>query len=340
MGVVSNDIDGRDFKSAYLLYGEEAYLRGFYKNALKNALVNENDTLNYSYYEGAGTNVDEVSQLLQTLPFMADYRVVIVENSGWLSKASSDSDGEEKGAGKYSELIDTIKNLGSDTVVIFVEEKVDKRSKLYKAIQSKGAIEEYAPQTEEKLARWVANMAASYGKKMDLRTSMYLVSESGLDMLLLKNEVDKLVAYCLDREAITEKDVDLLCTHQITNKIFDMISAIALHRQKEALRLYYDLLALRESPFHILTLLVRQYTQMLAVKDGALKGEPASVIASKLGIQEWLAKRYADQTRNMKLSEIKRNLEACANADESIKSGNLIDSMSVELLIVSCSMPV
>ena len=124
MGVVSNDIDGRDFKSAYLLYGEEAYLRGFYKNALKNALVNENDTLNYSYYEGAGTNVDEVSQLLQTLPFMADYRVVIVENSGWLSKASSDSDGEEKGAGKYSELIDTIKNLGSDTVVIFAPNNV------------------------------------------------------------------------------------------------------------------------------------------------------------------------------------------------------------------------
>ena len=118
-----------------------------------------------------------------------------------------------------------------------------------------------------------------------------------------------------------------------------MVTAIALHHQKEALAMYYDLLVLRESPFHILTLLVRQYTRMLAIKDAMQKRIPIAQIAGKLDMQDWLAKKIGDQTRNISLKEIRRNLEACAKADEDIKNGNLTDSMSLELLIVECSMP-
>ena len=103
--------------------------------------------------------------------------------------------------------------------------------------------------------------------------------------------------------------------------------------------MYYDLLVLRESPFHILTLLVRQYTRMLAIKDAMQKRVPIAQIAGTLDMQDWLAKKIGDQTRNISLKEIRRNLEACAKADEDIKNGNLTDSMSLELLIVECSMP-
>ena len=340
MGVVANDLKEKVYKSAYLLFGEEAYLCTFYKNALKKALVNEGDNLNFSYFEGTGTEVTEVINLLTTMPFMAEHRVLIVENSGWFSKAgSSDEEGiSDAGSGRFSELIDTIKALGEDTIIIFSEEKVDKRSKLYKAVQNKGVVEEFVNQTEDSLTKWIINYAKSLNTSIDSNTAYYLVSECGKDMNLLQNELEKLVAYCLDRKVITKADVDNVCTHQVNNKIFDMITAIALHKQKEALRLYYDLLTLRESPFHILTLLSRQYTQMLSVKDGVKKGQGASTIASKMGIQDWLVKRFMDQTRSMSTESIKRNLEACAKADEDIKTGNLTDIMSVELLIISCSM--
>lgn len=344
MGAVQNSIKENAYKSAYLLYGSEAYLRNYYKNALKNALVNEGDTLNYSYFEGPSTNVLEVVDLLQTMPFMAEHRVVIVENSGWLSKAGG-SDGEEntedtKNGNKdqFSMLTDAIKNLSEDTVIIFVEEKADKRSKIYKTITQKGIVEEYAEQTDDQLARWLTNMAKASGKTMSPQAAYYLVNECGKDMLLLTHEMEKLTAWALEKPEITEADIDTVCTHQINNKIFDMISAIAVHRQKEALKLYYDLLTLRESPFHILTLMVRQYTQMLAIKDGMLRNEPAALTGSKIGMQDWLAKKTADQVRRMDIKEIRKNLEACAKADEDIKNGNIVDNMSVELLIISCSM--
>lgn len=339
MGVVANSLSSKEYKNAYLLYGSEGFLRNYYKKALKAALVNEGDNLNYSYFEGTGTNPSEVAGLLSTMPFMAEHRVIIVENSGWMAKSSGE-EGEEKssGDGKLSLVIEGIKNIPEDVIIIFVEEKADKRSKLYKAITSKGVAEEFGEQQDETLARWLINQAKAAGKSMDPATAMYLVSECGKDMFLLEKEIEKLIAWCLDRPGITREDVDTVCTHQVNNKIFDMVTAIAMHRQKEALAMYYDLLVLRESPFHILTLLVRQYTRMLAVKDAMLKKIPLASLAGRLEMQDWLVKKIGDQTRNISLKEIRRNLEACAKADEDIKSGNLTDSMSLELLIVGCSM--
>lgn len=339
MGVVANSLSSKEYKNAYLLYGSEGFLRNYYKKALKVALVNEGDNLNYSYFEGTGTNPSEVAGLLSTMPFMAEHRVIIVENSGWMAKSSGE-EGEEKssGDGKLSLVIEGIKNIPEDVIIIFVDEKADKRSKLYKAITSKGVAEEFGEQQDETLARWLINQAKAAGKSMDSATAMYLVSECGKDMFLLEKEIEKLIAWCLDRPGITREDVDTVCTHQVNNKIFDMVTAIAMHRQKEALAMYYDLLVLRESPFHILTLLVRQYTRMLAVKDAMLKKIPLASLAGRLEMQDWLVKKIGDQTRNISLKEIRRNLEACAKADEDIKSGNLTDSMSLELLIVGCSM--
>lgn len=338
MGVVSNNLSSNEFKPVYLLYGEEAYLRNYYKNALKKALVNEGDNLNYSYYEGNQTDPSEVTGMIQTMPFLAEHRVVIVENSGWFAKAGGDADSDDdKASGKTAALQGAIKEIGEDVVLIFVEEKVDKRSKMYKCVLNKGVAEEYAPQTEDSLARWVSNYAKSSGKMMDAKTAYYLVAEVGSDMMLLQNEMEKLIAWSLDKNTITIDDVETVCTHQVTNKIFDMITAIATHHQKEALNLYYDLLSLRESPFHILSLLVRQYTQMLEVKDLMNKNQPVNMIATKLGSKDWIIKRLADSCRRMKIDDIKACLEACAKADEDIKTGNLTDLLSVELLIVGCS---
>ena len=47
MKVISDDIKKGEFKSVYLLYGEEEYLKKQYRDRLKNAIVGD-DTMNYS----------------------------------------------------------------------------------------------------------------------------------------------------------------------------------------------------------------------------------------------------------------------------------------------------
>ncbi len=306
-------------------------MRIYNKKALKDALVSPDDSLNYSYFEGTSTPVGEVVDLVNTMPFMSDHRLVLCENTGWLAGESGLSDD------KFKMLTDSLTNIGEDIVFAMCEEKVDKRSKLFKFLTKNGSSEEFAKESEETLKRWVAGYLGNSGKKITAAAAEYLITEVGNDMTLLSLEMEKLIAWCLERNEVTINDIDTVCTHQVNGKIFDMITAISEHRQKEALALYYDLLTLRESPFHIQSLLVRQYNNLLAVRDGLDKNYSYVMIADKTGIKDWLVKKMSYIAKKMPLLKIEEAIEACAKAEEDIKTGNMVDVLAIELLIISLS---
>ena len=306
-------------------------MRIYNKKALKDVLVSPDDSLNYSYFEGTSTQVGEVVDLVNTMPFMSDHRLVLCENTGWLAGESGLSED------KFKMLTDSLTNIGEDVVFAMCEEKVDKRSKLFKFLTKNGSSEEFAKESEETLKRWVAGYLGNSGKKITAAAAEYLITEVGNDMTLLSLEMEKLIAWCLERNEVTINDIDTVCTHQVNGKIFDMITAISEHRQKEALALYYDLLTLRESPFHIQSLLVRQYNNLLSVRDGLDKNYSYVTIADKTGIKDWLVKKMSYIAKKMPLLKIEEAIEACAKAEEDIKTGNMVDVLAIELLIISLS---
>ena len=306
-------------------------MRIYNKKALRDALVSPDDSLNYSYFEDTSTQVGEVVDLVNTMPFMSEHRLVLCENTGWLAGESGLSDD------KFTMLTDSLANIGEDVVFVMCEEKVDKRSKLFKFLSKNGSSEEFAKESEETLKRWIAGYLKNSNKKITAAAAEYLLTEVGNDMTLLSLEMEKLIAWCLERDEVTIKDIDTVCTHQVNGKIFDMITAISEHRQKEALALYYDLLTLRESPFHIQSLLVRQYNNLLAVRDGMDRNYSFAMIADKTGIKDWLVKKMSYIAKKMPSAKIEEAIEACARAEEDIKTGNMVDVLAIELLISSLS---
>ena len=80
------DIKSQEYSQLYLLYGEEAYLRKQYRDKMKEALVEPEDTMNQHYYEGKDVNVEEIIDMSDTMPFFANRRVIVIENSGWFQK--------------------------------------------------------------------------------------------------------------------------------------------------------------------------------------------------------------------------------------------------------------
>ena len=80
---LQEDIKTGNFKKAYLLYGEEAYLRQQYKEKLIKALNPDDDTMNFTRFEGKGIEVKEMIDLCETMPFFASARTILVENSGF-----------------------------------------------------------------------------------------------------------------------------------------------------------------------------------------------------------------------------------------------------------------
>lgn len=320
---LNQDIKTGQLNHIYLLYGEEAYLRKQYKDRLKEAIIGD-DTMNYHYYEGKNISVGEIIDQAETMPFFADKRLIILENSGLF-----------KGGGE--ELAEYLKAPAETVYFLFVDTEVDKRSKLYKAVSSKGCAVEFGIQDETTLKRWILGMVKKENKKISESALNYLLEMTGTDMENIRKETEKLFSYCLEKEAITERDIEQICTRRISSHIFDMINAIADRKQKRALELYYELLALREPPMRILSLITRQFNLLLQVKELAEKGYQGRTIGEKVGLPGFIAGKYVTQASRFKKKELRETLKACVEADEAIKMGRMNDNMSVELLIVKYS---
>lgn len=324
MKSLNEDLKTGQFQQIYLLCGEEAYLKKQYKDRLTKAMLPEGDTMNYSYFEGKGVDVREVIDLAETMPFFAERRLIVFENTGFFKSAGT-------------ELADYVKELPETTTFLFVENEVDKRSKLYKAVKAKGRIVELGFQDEAVLKRWVAGNLKKEGKNAAEQTILYFLGKVGTDMENITKELEKLVCYAWDREMITKEDVDEICVTQISNHIFDMVNAVAEKKQKKALDLYYELLALKEPPMRILFLLARQYRILYEVKELMQKGYGRKDIASRAGLHPFAAGKYMDQAKLFKGRELLHILNDAVDLEQWVKTGMISDNLAVEVFLVKYS---
>ena len=322
--MLAEDIKNGTFKASYLLYGEESYLRSQYRNRLTNALIDPADTMNLSRFEGKGIHPEEIIDLAETLPFFAPRRVILVENSEFFKT-------------KCDRLADYLPSMPDTTCLIFVETAVDKRNRLFKTVKDRGRAVEFASQDEATLTKWILGIVKREGKQISKSALSLFLERAGTDMEHISKELEKLLCYTYERESITSQDVEDVCTILTSNRIFDMLRAIAEKNQKQALELYYDLLTLKESPRGILTLLGRQFQQLLLVRSLMAKGYGQPSIASKTGIAPFIIRRLMGQARNFTDEQLPAALADCAKAVEDVTAGRINDVMSVELLLVKYS---
>ena len=291
--IVAHIKEGK-FSPVYLLYGQEDYLRLLYRDKLRVAILPPEDTMNYSYFEGKDIDLGEVESIADTVPFFSEQRLILIENSGLFKK--------------QNDFADYLKTMPDTTKIIFVEAEVDKRNKLFKAVKKLGTVAELNGSPEKDLKVWAAAYLKKNGKNITEQNLLYSFQKVGVDMKSLENEMDKLIAYSMDETIITREMLDEVCVEQTEGKIFQMIDAIGMKDQDQALRLYYDLLEVREKPMSILFLIIRHFTILNQLKDLSRLGLAAGEVASKVGIPPFTVRKYQSQVKNFKGKAIIRNL--------------------------------
>jgi DNA polymerase-3 subunit delta len=319
MQTLAQDMKDRTFKSVYLLYGEETFLKNSYKNQLK-ASITQGDTVNFNQFDGKGIGVRELISLSDTMPFFAEKRLILIEDSGFFKSPAE-------------ELSSYLSQIPDTTCMIFVESEVDKRSKMFKRVKEVGYVCEMERQNLNQLAKWAGTLLGREGKKITGNTMELFLHKTGDDMENIKMELEKLISYTLGREVIEADDVEAICTERVTNKIFDMVAAIVNRQTRKAMDLYEDLLTLKEPPMRILFLIARQFNQLLQVKELMGKGLDKSGIAAKLKVPPFAAGKLMPQARTFSKEDILSYVNLCVDAEEAVKTGRLGDRMAVELLL-------
>ena len=321
MKEVNRDIKEDKFKSIYLLYGDEDYLKRYYKNRLSSA-ISRGNSMNYTFLEGKNIDVDLFITKSQVMPFLADRKCIVIENSNWFKTTNEQ-------VNKY------IEHLPATTHVVFVEENVDERNKLFKKVKSMGyTLKLVHPDTKE-LIDWIERGVKSVGKSMSTANKYLLLEYVGNDMERLSNELAKLISYAGHNQFINRDDILEITSSSIESKVFELVSDMINKKISKALKLYNDMLALKESPYNILYLIARQFNQLLIVKDMSELGINSEKIAETINLKKFIVEKLIKQARGFDKNNLKNYLQMCVEMETRAKTGIIDDKNMITLLIVS-----
>lgn len=317
---IENELRTNQFSRFHLLYGEERYMVRYYKNALTGKLANPDDEMNRTVFREQDIEASAIAEAAQVLPFFAERRLLIVEDSGFFSKSS--------------DMADYVDSFPETTYVIFVEREVDKRNRLYKWFGKNGCVTECVPQQERMLKQWITGYLKKAGKVMSVPNIELLLERIGTDMEMLSNELEKLIAYVGERTIVEQEDIQTISNGLAVSKIFDMIDAVANKEKDKALSLYDDLLANKEAPMSILYMFSRHINILLQIKEGIGLGLNRREIAKKCGVPEFTVDKYRRQTEQFSRKALLQMLELRADYEERFKTGRLQDQLAVELFLI------
>lgn len=320
MKVLNQDLKNQTFRKVYLLYGNEAYLKNQYRERLKKAILGE-DTMNLMVVNGKDAVLSELRSFTDTMPFFAEKRLVLLNDTGLL-KASSEGFSEW-----LSELPDT-------ACVVFTESEVDKRNKVYKKISDTGYAAELNHPDEQMMKAWILNMlkGRNLGITVDAYNQLLLCLPE--DMEGMKNEIEKVMSYCEGKEAVAKEDVMAVCHVQLENRIFDLVSAVSGRRRTQALDLYYDLLALKEPAMRILILMSREFNRLFLCRNLMEERKGQNEVAGVLGVKPFIASKLIDQARRYTKAELVEAVKTAVELENAIKSGDMDENIAAELFII------
>ncbi len=323
---LKKDIKEKNFKNIYLFYGDEEYLKRIYIDKLKKELVsNETEMMNYDFFEGNTVNVREIIDSAETMPFMSDYRLILIKNSGLFALGRKED---------TALLSDYVNDMPKNTVIVFNEEKIDKRNSFYKIADKKGMCVDFKLPSENELVEFLVKRAKNRKIIVSNSSCIYFLRCILDNMDTIVSEIDKLIDYCQEKGEIKNNDIDAVCTKSLESKIFYLTEQIGNRNLLNALYAYENLILNKEQPLMILSMIARQFRYILQLKELSQKGFNADMAASALGIRRFQAVEFLKQSSSFEYNTLVNALKDCLECDVKIKTGKLSDKSGVKSLII------
>ena len=275
----------------YVLEGPEEYIKRSALDALRKKLLPEGlGDMN----EARLTDPDAETLIAaaETLPFMADKRLVVVQESGMLSGRAKEYDE----ASNAQMLTEYLKNPPDTACIVFyVRDKADGRKKLYTALKKTASMVQFNALDDREMVRWIAQTLKKLGKKISQPTCQKLTFTAGNDLYLLSGELQKLSAYAGDREEILPEDIDAVCVRTTAYRVYDLTNTLLRGDAKQAFTLSQALIRDGEEPLFLLSLLQGECRRMLSVKLLRQSGMQGDAIAAKIGAPPFAVRQLMGQ---------------------------------------------
>jgi DNA polymerase-3 subunit delta len=344
-----SEVAAGKLRPAYVFVGDEAFFRDRCRAAILQHLVPA-DMRELSLYEFdlAETSVIEVLDRAQTPSLMAPFQVFFVRNVKVLYGRGSHKE-------DFAAVETYVKNPNPNALIVFVADHIsipadvrrmdmqdrDKYERLRETLGESCAMLEFARVDEGDGVRWVVETAQQQGFKVEADAARELVDSLGADMMLVSNELEKLMLYTTEKKRITLGDVETMVLAAKQRNLYELTDAISAKDRARSLQVLNALLSSgdgEEAAIGHLYMLARTFKQMLVVLERNVRDSRAIWQALWQGfrVPPFAADDLIRQARRYKSRrDLTRALRLIAKADLDLRSNPVSKRMVLENLVLA-----
>ena len=280
----------------------------------------------------------ELAATCDTIPFLADKRLVIVRGlisrfeRRLPSRSRSKTDTAVAGLGEWEGLSEYLQRVPETTDLVFVEGALAATNPLLKAVQPHANARTYSRPNPTELRQWIRIRVASMGAEIDPDAVDELAQTIGGDLRVVAGELEKLALY-RSGASIRHEDVLEMVSYTLDASIFATVDTILEGRYAAAARMVHLILGSGGSPSYLLAMLSRQVRLLILAKDLGARRVPAPERGKHLGLSGFPLRKTMEQERKFRPEQLVQVHRRLLEADLSIKSSSLDESVTLDLLV-------
>ncbi|MDX9695597.1 MAG: DNA polymerase III subunit delta [Bacteroidales bacterium] len=179
---IISDLKNKIYKPIYFLSGEESYFIDLITKYIQDNALSENEkAFNQTIIYGKDVEIAAVINSAKRYPMMANYQVVIVK--------------EAQNIKEIDDLVHYALNPLKSTILVinYKYKTLDKRKKLYKAINDNGVLFESKKLYDNEVPGWINAYLKKKNRTIDPSAGMLITEYLGNDLGKIANELEKLI---------------------------------------------------------------------------------------------------------------------------------------------------
>lgn len=320
-------------KNLEVIYGENTYL---IEKEVKNIKKNFGEIIQGINYVAIEQNsLENIIPELQTPAFGYPKKLIVVKNCDLLKKELKTKKTKNmEVAQKIAEYIEeNHQELQETTILLIIEESIDKTNSLYKMIEKYGETKEFKELNIAELSQTLKSICSAYKVNIDNETIKYLIETSGTSMQELINEIRKLIEYAGTNGTIDKKAVDLLAIPKIEAVIFDLTDSLGSKQIGKALETLRNLIYNKEPIQKILITLYNHFKKLYLVKLAQKENTNITEVLNLKPNQTFLITKYKKQSGYFEEKQLREILEELINLDTQSKSGQIDLNIGLEAIL-------
>lgn len=343
-----SEVETRKLRPVYVFVGDEVFFRKRCREAvLEHLAPPELRDFSVFDFDLAETSLTEILDRAQTPSLMAPFQVFFVRGVKNLFGRGSNED-------KIAALAEYCKNPNPDAMLILIADHIsiptdvrrmeltdkDRYQRLREDLGSFCGIVEFSRVEEGVAVRWIGEYCASRGVTMDSDGARELVDALGSDMMMISNELEKLILYVGEKKRVTLGDVETMVLAAKQRSLYELTDAISAKDRVRALEVLDAMLSSgdgEDAAIGHIYMLAKTFRQMLVIQERNVRDQRMLWAALWQGfrVPPFAADDIIKQARRYKSKrELTRAIRLVAKSDLALRSNPPGKRLVLEKLVL------